>query len=299
MSTNQNQKRQPKGLETGGQFAPDVHAESTIRLADEIGALPEPVLSQRGRWDIEHASKPKPVDRGNGVMSTTILLSGEPSANTDIAARVAAYPKPGDLDDRIQAAITTGQPITILTVSEGMFGGGHPQVMQGKLFDGRSGRIGFLPTGKRTQGIVLKNPLDIIDNVKPAAVTELNRRWYEETHLPPTEPLALDALRNASEENPIAVLYTHPGFDGSGPTPGCVWYIDYYEEEEGAEPGTGIAGGYLWCPDDSGLYSEHGSTYAKAIMKGGALVSTKPKVGFAGMTELPGDRLGAYQRIFD
>ncbi len=33
MSTNQ--KRQPKGLETGGQFAPDVHAESTIVLGDD------------------------------------------------------------------------------------------------------------------------------------------------------------------------------------------------------------------------------------------------------------------------
>ncbi|EQD71668.1 hypothetical protein B1A_05681, partial [mine drainage metagenome] len=32
MSMNQNQKRQPKGLKTGGQFAPDVHAESTVVL---------------------------------------------------------------------------------------------------------------------------------------------------------------------------------------------------------------------------------------------------------------------------
>ena len=35
MTNNTNQKRQPKGTETGGQFAPDVNAESTVLLAPE------------------------------------------------------------------------------------------------------------------------------------------------------------------------------------------------------------------------------------------------------------------------
>jgi hypothetical protein len=296
--TNPALKREPKGKSTGGQFAPDVNPESDLQLDDRIEGLPEAVLSERGRWSIEHASKPKPLDRGNGVMSTTMNLAGEPSANTDIAARHAAYPKPDDLDDRLQAAVASGEPVTILKVSEGYFGGGIPSIMQGKLFNGRSGQIGFLPTGKRTQGIVLKGALDMVDNAKPAAVAELNRRWYEETHLPPTVPLALDALKSATEENPIAVLYTHPGFEPDQRTPGCVWYIDYYEEDEDGEPGSGIAGGYLWCPEDSGLYSEHGSTYGKDILKDGALVSTKPKINFAGMMELPSDRLGAYSQLF-
>ncbi len=30
-----NQNRQPKGIETGGQFAPDVNPESTVALSDD------------------------------------------------------------------------------------------------------------------------------------------------------------------------------------------------------------------------------------------------------------------------
>ena len=39
MTNNANQKRQPKGTENGGQFAPDVNAESTVVLADEAKPL--------------------------------------------------------------------------------------------------------------------------------------------------------------------------------------------------------------------------------------------------------------------
>ncbi len=289
--------RQPRGTPIGGQFAEGRKpsgGDLTSPIADFPAAEP---TSQRGVWSIEHASKPKPVDRGNGMTSTMISVAGEPSAQTDIAARVAAYPVPENLDETIAAAIASNETVTVLKVGEGYFGGSFPQIIQGKLFNGSRG-VGFLPTGKRTQGFVLKNPLDIIPGNKPAAVAELNRRWYESTGLPATEPLTLDALRGASEENPIAVIYTHPGFDGDGPTPGCVWYIDYYEEDEDQEPGTGIAGGYLWCPDDSGLFSEHGSTYAKDILKGGALVPKKPNVNFKGMMDLPGDRREAYEQLF-
>lgn len=290
-------KRQPKGTPVGGQFAPD-RKPGGGDLASPLSELPAPnPTSQRGVWDIEHASKPKPVDRGNGVISTTFSVAGEPSAQTDVAARVVAYPKPENLDETITAAIESGEPVTVLKVGEGMFGGRFPQIIQGKLFQGSRG-LGFLPTGKRTQGFTLKGPLDVIPGNKPAAVAELNRRWYDSTGIPPTEPLTIDALRSASEENPIAVLYTHPGF-GDGPTPGCVWYIDYYEAEDD-DPDNGIAGGYLYCPPESGLFSEHGSTYAKDILKSGALVSTKPKVNFEGMTKLPDDdRSEAYRQIFE
>jgi hypothetical protein len=35
MTNNANQKRQPKGTDNGGQFAPDVNAESTLELSEE------------------------------------------------------------------------------------------------------------------------------------------------------------------------------------------------------------------------------------------------------------------------
>jgi len=37
-----NQKRQPKGAETGGQFAASANPESTIELDDGLTSLPEP-----------------------------------------------------------------------------------------------------------------------------------------------------------------------------------------------------------------------------------------------------------------
>jgi hypothetical protein len=289
--------RQPKGIPVGGQFAESRKPDGGD-LATSVDTLPPPVASStKGIWDIEHASKPKPIDRGNGIISTSFNLSGEPSANTDISARIAAYEKPNDLDEKIADAIASNEPVTVLSVGDGAFGGSFPRIVQGKLFRGRSGDVAFLPTGKRTQGFKLKTPLDIISDKKPASITELNRRWYEGTGIPPTEPLTLEMLRGASEENPIALIYTHPGFDGE-PTPGCVWYIDYYEEDEDQEPGTGIAGGYMWAPDDHGLTSEHGSTYAKEILTKGAVVPLKPGVNFKTMTELPEDRAGAYKQLF-
>jgi len=40
------QKRQPRGTETGGQFAPDVNAESTVVLVDHVTAAPRDELAR-------------------------------------------------------------------------------------------------------------------------------------------------------------------------------------------------------------------------------------------------------------
>jgi hypothetical protein len=252
---------------------------------------PTPVLSERGIWNIEHASKPQPVDRGNGIISTTYSLQGEPSANVDVEARIAAYPVPENLEERIQDALASGTPVTILKAGSGGLGAHSAQIVQGRLFTARGGALALLPTGKRSQGFLVRGALDMIDDAKPAAVTELNRRWYESTHLPVTVPLTRDVLLTATEENPVVFLYTHPGF-GDGREPGCVWFIDDFQGEDD------IANGFLWCPEGSALTSEHGSTYLSDALRGGALVPVTPSIDFAGMFELPSERLAAYARLF-
>ena len=288
------QKRQPKGTTIGGQFAASKNPESHIDLAPSRDVpIPAPAPSgERGKWYIEHASKPQPVRTGWGS-GIVLSLTGEPSANTDIAARIAAYPSPDDLEERMDSLTADAASVTILRKATGTWGATIPVIQQGRLFRGASGDVGLLPTGKRTNGIRLRREdvLDIVPDTKPASVDELNRRWYDSTGLPPTEPLTVEALRGASEENPIAVVWTHPGF-GEGPTQGCVWYIDDYQEEDD------IANGFCWVPDTSGLYSEHGSVYGKDILKAGALVSGGPKVKFSDLFSAPKEPREAYQYLF-
>lgn len=298
MSAHFDPDRQPAGTSRGGQFAPSKNPESGVDLgavstATRTFDVPDPSPSgERGKWYIEHASKPKP--KSDGAVTVTVMsLGGEPSANTDVRARVAAYPTPEDIDDRLGRLADEGERVTILRAGTGMFGASTPIIQQGRVFRAQGGVLGFLPVGKRTKGLRLSGVLDVVENTKPSAVDDLNRRWYESTGLPATEPLTTEALRGASRENPIAVVWTHPGFDGGeGRTEGCVWYIDDYQEEDD------IANGYCWCPSDSGLSSEHGSVYGKDILRTGALVNGGPRVNFSEMMSAPEGRRDAYSYMF-
>jgi hypothetical protein len=49
MTNNANQKRQPKGTENGGQFAPDVNAECTLELAAEPKVSAPPTIADHER----------------------------------------------------------------------------------------------------------------------------------------------------------------------------------------------------------------------------------------------------------
>jgi len=202
---------------------------------------------------------------------------------TDTLARAAAYPVPSGL----AARLIPGTKVTVLLQLETQLGAPRTEILQGTLFQGARG-LCLLPTGKRNNGVRLPRVLDLIEGTAPAAVEELAARWYISTELPPTTELKREALEGVSETSPLAVLWTHPGF-GGGPVPGCVWYIDYIEDE--------IGGGYCWCPE-SELVSEHGSFYLTDLLGSAALVLAPPAVDFGQCLALPTDTREAYRVLF-
>ena len=259
--------------------------------ATPVATGPQPKKMSRGVWSLglESHDDRKGSDDGRFI-THTITMGTANGEGADTLARKAAYPTPVDLEQRLALAADTGAKVTVLIVGETMFGAAGAQIRRGTLFNGSRGGVAILPTGSRTKGIVLKGAVDLIESAKPGDVTELARRWYFGTGLPLTGKLTEEDLKKATSKNLVAVLWTHPGFEGGGtPTPGCVWLIDGVAN--------GIANGYLWCPP-SELESEHGSTYVKDIVRTGALSLTAPVVTEEGCYDLPADRKGAYQAIF-
>jgi hypothetical protein len=181
-----------------------------------------------GEWSPR--TKPVSVDRGNGIISTVIEIGSHNAASTDAAARVAVYPINDSLDRDVADAAASGTRVTVLKVGTDMYGGSFPVIYQGRVFLGGSGEYGILPGRKTRNGYKLSGTLDLIPDATTGAVAELTRRWYCETSLPSTTKLTREALNAATEDNPIAVIWTHPGF-GSGAVPGCVWYINRVEDE--------------------------------------------------------------------
>jgi hypothetical protein len=251
---------------------------------------PIPKKIDRSTWSLSLASHEDREERADGITRYTITMGTANGEGADTLARKAAYSVPTDLGERIQIGADTRAKATVLVVGETMFGAAGAQIRQGSLFNGSRGGVGFMPTGNRTKGIVLKGAIDLLDSVKPSDVTELARRWYFGTGLPLTAKLTEEALKKATQKHPVAVIWTHPGFgQGGTATPGCVWLIDGVSN--------GIADGFLWCPP-SELESEHGSTYLKDILPTGALSLTDPIISAAECYDLPADRVGAYQAIF-
>ena len=259
-----------------------------IPVPFEGDAFAAPVKVARARWNL-------PVHDDAVLLARPEVLPGlgreqvwecgarGPRA-TDTLARAAAYPVPSDL----AARLIPGTKVTVLRKGETQLGAPTAGILQGSIFLGWRGGLGLMPTGKRRDGVALTGVLDLIEGTAPAAVEELAARWYVSTELPPTTELKREALDGVSETSPLAVLWTHPGF-GGGPVPGCVWFIDYVEDE--------IGGGYCWCPE-SELVSEHGSFDLTDLLGSAALVLAPPAVDFGQCLTLPADTREAYRVLF-
>ena len=204
-------------------------------------------------------------------------------------ARHIAYPSVDDGWARVDAAAGSWEPVSVLKYGHNMFGFPFARILQGRVFR-VADQFGILPSGNRRQGLKLSecDILDVVPGADAQAREIIASRWFYDRALPPTVELTRDALATVSEDHPVAVIYTHPGF-GGGRVPGCVWFIDYVEDE--------IAGGALWCPP-SELVSEHGSIYVSELLEGGALSTVAPTLSFGDFLHLPEDPASAYRVIF-
>lgn len=260
--------------------------ETTERIVE---IAPEPKPLARGHWVLEPFTE---RFVGTTFVRTEVNLGANHGAAADLLARRAVYPMPTDLDERLTAAMASGERVTALVVRDGSSNGwGIPSasIYSGRVFPGQRGP-GILPVGKRTNGFSLTGIVDLAEGRLSDPALEMHRRWYENTVLPPSAPLRLDDLASASDSHPAAVLWTHPGF-GGGRVPGCVWIVTDVSREND------IADGYLWCPP-SELVSEHGSIELSRLVREGALVSTPPRITFADCFNLPTETLEAYRAIF-
>lgn len=246
---------------------------------------PEPTAAkERGLWMLEPHRIVHPEI--NGMTRTEIPIGARNSVGADLSARLAVYPVPEDLNERLAALV--GQPkSTVLYHGENYFGSPYVNIRQGRLFTTDNG-FAILPLGRRTNGYRVTGALDVIDATAKDPVKDLWRRWYSETGLPPTLPVTREALMGASQRHPVAVLWTHPGF-GGGAVPGCVWYVTQVANE--------IANGYLYCPP-SELESEHGSIEIGHLLREGALVCSEPQASFEQVFDLPSEARDAYRVLF-
>jgi len=244
-------------------------------------------LRERANWGLETFDNRLPEATDSVFTRRTIGVGTRQPEATDHLARKVVYSIPTDLEARLKEAALHGTKVTVLRSGETFLGAPVADIRQGTLFFGARG-LGLLPTGKRSNGILLGTALDLIESAKPGDVTELATRWIEGTGLPLTELVTREKLALASANNPLAVLWTHPGFDGER-VPGCVWVIDEVRDD--------IANGYLWVPESS-LVSEHGSIEVKHLIDTGALVSSAPRIGFGDCFNLPTSTREAYRDLF-
>lgn len=79
MTTNANQKRQPKGTDTGGQFAPDVNPESTVVLNDRSNgaylADGRDRLPRLMQWGGERCAAPSAADLTQDAVLAYLVAS--------------------------------------------------------------------------------------------------------------------------------------------------------------------------------------------------------------------------------
>jgi hypothetical protein len=242
---------------------------------------------ERAVWSVT-TYDPRPVTEGGFIRRTIEVGRSGPQAG-EMLARLEAYqgPTPDEITECINRALTTQAKVTVLRRGENYLGAPFFQVRQGRLFQGSKG-VALLPTGKRTHGIVLGDVVDIVEGASQVELDLLASRLTEGTGLPSTSRLCAEDLEDVSSANPLAVLWTHPGF-GSGAVPGCVWIIDSVEDD--------IVNGYLWCPP-SELCSEHGSVEVKDLMVSGARIDAGLKISIDQAHNLPEDPAEAYTALF-
>lgn len=267
---------------------------------------PLPAAEQRG-WEtvIDGTTIRSTRHIGNtGLISTSM---GRTPFQPILEVAASLYPRQ-DND-----ALTAGEKVTLLMVSDGVFGGISVAIRQVTLFDSSSGSgLGMLPKGRRTKGYQLKleNVLDVARGWDKAHIATFTQRWQEAVSQAPSPIVnttaiadAIDALPEYAEleapatEIGAAMMVSHPGFDGTGAVKGCVWF--FTDKMTGDKPSETILNGYLWVPPTGLLESEHGSIVA-GDLRGSwhpTVIDVAPGLSFRDCWDLPVNPAGMFAVI--
>jgi hypothetical protein len=240
----------------------------------------------RAAWDVTAGYTSAEYPGGE----VTIELGTRGPSAVDTFARLGAFGVPAGLDERIDAAVRSRAPTTVLMAGDNGWGAPFIYIIQGRL--SRPGSALFLvPTGSRTRGYTLIDPLriiDILDATGPTAVDEMAQHWFDRTVLPLTRQMTADDLATARVGKPVALVTTHPGF-GGGEVPGCIWLVSSVDGD--------VAWGYLWCPEAE-LCSEFGSIAVRDLLSSSALVTEQPSGSESDWLNLPTGTTDAYRALF-
>ena len=194
------------------------------------------------------------TEEKDGYSVQSFNATGEPDRNAFVDLVAAC------LRD-LPAGIVYDEPVTFLRYGHTMFGASQIVIEEGRFFD-RSGRIAFLPKGRRNRGFSLKQS-DILavrrgfnqGDALRAVVDDLTRVLPEVTPLTQDD---LNALPTRGGTCTLAAAGTSPFF--STRVPG-VWLLHSYLPE------ADIAEGVFVVADGFGAVTEHGSVYGRDLLR--------------------------------
>jgi hypothetical protein len=240
------------------------------------------------------------------VTYAKIHLGGRPhlkARNTAAAVLLAESEQRDATRARLRQLCEQGAPMTTLTVDRA--GSVTANEGRGIIYQDRPM---LLNKGSKSRGHYLDDPRS-----EPVAVTrgfggqdQLAAAFHAKLDdVPEVRPADYDGVPdeaqrtfNADGSEPIAAVYLldHPGFgpDGESATAGVMFMATDMDREDG------IVNGYLWVPEESGMYAEFGSQYTRDLERmGGRVVDYEP--GRLSTTDcmrtLPGTRGEAYRAV--
>tara|TARA_R110002051_G_scaffold60546_9_gene110967 strand:+ start:75549 stop:76472 length:924 start_codon:yes stop_codon:yes gene_type:complete len=270
MTTNIIRKQHTGQAGNGGEFGNHNRSEADIALGGR-DADQEFTLRKSYENGIQlianDQTDPPPVKTDFGF-THTIKIGGVAHANVRARA-IGVLFDPEAAKDEARELIAAGKKVTLLTMNAR----GAVHAHEGTGAHTGDGGLMLLKKGSRTRGYDFER-MTILSSAEGYGKGEKLLAQYTAAAdlIPVVDEPTFDGIPDTtgSEEEPpndIAAMYLIDGPDfGGGSAPGCLFAATDVQAEDG------IVNGYFWAPDDSGVFSEHGSMYFNDMKSRGARV---------------------------
>lgn len=286
----------------GGEFGNHTRDEATVVLSD-IAA--DQVFTARdtgksGYLQVTNDQIDPPPITGDGFTRHTIHIGGIAHTNVRAKAILSLYrdsEKATAARAEAESLAAAGEKMTALCITPR--GAVSVREGTGMIYHGNPM---LKAKGSRTTGYYLDD-INVVGVAKGYGKSELLIAEYQTiangvpvVDKPSYEDIPDWSDNEAEPPNDIAAAFLIDGPDfGEGSAPGCLFLATDIQAEDK------IVNGYFWAPDDSGVFSEHGSMYYEDLdRRGGRIRDYKP--GALTFSEVMGgdlghDRAAAYAKI--